>query len=54
MKCWAGWITIWNQDQQAQYADDSTQMVKSEEELKNLLVRVKKKSEKPGLRININ
>ena len=35
------------------YADDTTLMVKSKEELKKLLIRVKDKSEKPGLRLNI-
>ena len=35
------------------YKDDSTLMAKSEEELKSLLMRVKKESEKAGLRVNI-
>ena len=35
------------------YADDTTLMAKSEEELKGLLVKVKKESEKVGLRLNI-
>ena len=35
------------------YADDTTLMADSEEELKNLLMRVKKKNEKVGLNINI-
>ena len=35
------------------YADDTTLMAESEEELKNLLMRVKKESEKPGLKHNI-
>ena len=35
------------------YADDTTLMAESEEELKNLLVKVKKKSEKAGLKLNI-
>ena len=35
------------------YADDTTLMAESEEELKNLLMKVKKKSEKVGLKINI-
>ena len=33
------------------YADDITLMAKSEEELKSLLMRVKKESERAGLRI---
>ena len=35
------------------YADDTTLMAESEEELKSLLVKVKKKSEKVDLRLNI-
>ena len=35
------------------YADDSTLMAESEEELKSLLMKVKEKSEKVGLQLNI-
>ena len=35
------------------YADDSTLMSESEEELKSLLMRVKEESEKVGLKLNI-
>ena len=35
------------------YADDTTLMEESEEELKNLLMRVKEESEKVGLKLNI-
>ena len=35
------------------YADDSTLMAESEEELKSLLMKVKEKSEKVGLKFNI-
>ena len=35
------------------YADDTTLMAESEEELKNLLMKVKEDSEKAGLNINI-
>ena len=35
------------------YADDTTLMAKSEEELKSLLMKVKKESEKVGLKLNI-
>ena len=35
------------------YADDTTLMAESEEELKSLLVKVKKDSEKAGLQLNI-
>ena len=34
------------------YADDTTLMAESEEELKNLLVKVKEESEKPGLKLS--
>ena len=36
-----------------QYTDDITLMVESEEELKSLLMKVKEKSEKAGLKFNI-
>ena len=35
------------------YADDTTLMGESEEELKNLLMKVKEESEKAGLKLNI-
>ena len=35
------------------YADDTTLMTKSEEELKSLLMKVKEESEKVGLKLNI-
>ena len=35
------------------YADDTTLMVGSEEELKSLLMKVKEESEKAGLKLNI-
>ena len=35
------------------YADDTTLMAESEEELKSLLIRVKVESEKVGLKLNI-
>ena len=47
----------WNQDwqkkyQQHRYADDTTVMAESEEELKSLLMKVKEESEKVGLKLN--
>ena len=50
--------TSWNQDgqekyQYLRYADDSTLMAESEEELKSLLMEVKEESEKVGLKLNI-
>ena len=35
------------------YANDTTLMAESEEELKSLLMKVKKKNEKAGLKLNI-
>ena len=35
------------------YADDTTLMAESEEELKNLLMKVKEENEKAGLKLNI-
>ena len=58
MKRQAGWITSWNEDfwekyKQSWYTDDTTLIAESEEELKNLLMKVKEKSEKAGLKFNI-
>ena len=35
------------------YADDTTLLAESKEELKNLLMKVKEESEKAGLKLNI-
>ena len=35
------------------YADDTTLLAESEEELKNLLMKVEEKSEKAGLKLNV-
>ena len=35
------------------YAEDITLVAEIEEELKNLLMKLKEKSEKPGLKLNI-
>ena len=35
------------------YADDTTLMAESKEELKSLLMKVKEESEKAGLKVNI-
>ena len=48
----------WNQDSRRninnlRYADDTTLMAESEEELKSLLMKVKEESEKVGLKLNI-
>ena len=39
--------------QEPKYADDTTLMAESEEELKSLLMKVKEESEKVGLKLNI-
>ena len=57
-KCWTGSRTCWNQDagrniNNLRYADDTTHMAESEEELKSLLMKVKEESEKVGLKLNI-
>ena len=48
----------WNQDcqekyQYLRYADDTTLMAESEEELKSLLMKVKEENEKAGLKLSI-
>ena len=52
-------ITSWNQDcwrniNNLRYAEDTTLMAESEEELKSLLMKVKEESEKAGLKIYIH
>ena len=43
----------WEKYQNLRYADDTTLMAESEEELKSLLLKVKEESEKVGLKLNI-
>ena len=43
----------WRNINNLRYADDTTIMEESEEELKSLLMRVKEESEKAGLKLNI-
>ena len=45
-------IIGWNIDN-LRYADDTTLMTESEEELKSLLIKVKEESEKVGLKLSI-
>ena len=57
-KCWAGRSTAGikiarRNIHNLRYADDTTLMAESEEELKNLLMKVKEESEKAGLKLNI-
>ena len=59
MKCWAGWITSWKKIARRNinnliYADDTTLMAESDEELKNLLMKVKEETEKAGLKLGIH
>ena len=49
----AGIKIAWRNINNLRYADDTTLMAKSEEELKSLLMKVKEESEKVGLRLNI-
>ena len=46
-------IKILGRNMNLRYADDTTLMAESEEELKSLLMKVKEKSEKVGLKLNI-
>ena len=48
------WIKIARRNiNKLRYADDTTLMAESEEELRSLLMRVKKESEKADLKLNI-
>ena len=49
----AGIKISWRNINNLRYADDTTVMAESEEELKSLLMKVKKESEKVGLKLNI-
>ena len=49
----AGIKIAWKSISNIIYTDDTTLMVKNEEELKNLLMKVKVESEKVGLKLNI-
>ena len=46
-------IKIARRNNNLRYADDTTLMAESEEELKSLLMKVKEKSKKVGLKLNI-
>ena len=45
--------TAWRNINNLRYADDTTLIAESEEELKSLLLKVKEESEKVGLKLNI-
>ena len=49
----AGIKIAWGNTNNLRYADDTTLMAESEEELKSLLMKVKEESEKAGLKLNI-
>ena len=49
----AGMKIAWRNINSLRYADDTTLMAESEEELKSLLMKVKVESEKVGLKLNI-
>ena len=49
----AGTKIAWRNINNLRYADDITLMAEGEEELKNLLMRVKDRGEKAGLKLNI-
>ena len=46
-------IKIAGRNNNLRYADDNTLRVENEEELKNILMRMKEDSEEPGLKLNI-
>ena len=50
----AGIKIAWRNINNLRYVDDMTLMADSEEELKNLLTKVKEMSEKAGLKLNIH
>ena len=49
----AGFKTVGRNINKLRYADDTTLMAESEEDLTSLLMKVKEESEKVGLRLNI-
>ena len=49
----AGIKSAWRNINNLRYADDTTLMAESEEELKSLLMKVREESEKVGLKLNI-
>ena len=48
-----GMKITWKNINNLRYTDDTTLMAESEEELKSLLMKVKKESEQVGLKLNI-
>ena len=52
-KAQAGIKTAWRNSNNLRYADDTSLMAESEEELKSLLMKVKEESENVGLKLSI-
>ena len=52
-EAWARLKNVRRNIQNLRYADDTTLMTESEEELKSLLMKVKEEREKVGLKLNI-
>ena len=52
MKCQVGIQIAGRNINNLKYADDSTFMIESKEELRSLLMKVKEESEKVGLKLN--
>ena len=52
-KCWAEIKIPGRNINNLRYADDTIPLAESEEELKNILMRLKEESEKAGLKLNI-
>ena len=53
MKSFSTVLKVFRLFNSLRYADDSTLMAESEEKVKSLLMKMKEKSEKPGLKLNI-
>ena len=49
----AGIKIVWRNINNLRYADDTTLMAESEEELKSILLKVKEENENVGLKLNI-
>ena len=52
-KTQAGIKTAWRNINNLRYADNTTLVAESEEELKSLLMKVKEESKRAGLKLNI-
>ena len=52
-KAQAGIKIAWRNINNLKYADDTTFMTESKEELKSLLIKVKEESEKVGLKLSV-